>query len=216
MTIRALTLVLVCLSSFALAACGLSPVHGKYANSGANATVASNLSSIYIDNIPDRTGQRLKNLLMDRMYQQGRPGPSAKYRLQVASVSETIYGLGIAKDATATRSQIRLATSISLIDSGTGERLLTRNLKAISSFNTLASQYTTLITEEDARNQVIEDLARQITTQLELYFANPAAYPDQALLDAEAAAKAEAERRPVVDRQTIDWTDRGSLMNPQD
>ncbi|HEY8962977.1 MAG TPA: LPS assembly lipoprotein LptE [Alphaproteobacteria bacterium] len=210
MIIRALSLLFVLL----LAACGLTPVYGDYSDATKGSATSANLSSIYIDNIPDRTGQRLKNLLMDHMYKNGRPGPSAKYRLQIASVTESIYGLGIAKDATATRSQIKLSTSMSLFDVGTGERLMTRNVRAVSSFNTLASQYTTLVTEEDARTQTIEDLARQVETQLELYFANPSAFPSQEEIDAKKAA--ELERGAVINRQDVDWTDRGDLMNPND
>lgn len=208
MTIRALALTLLTFSAFALSACGLSPVYGKYSDSAKGSAVSNELSSVYIDNIPDRTGQRIKNILMDSMYKQGRPGAGAKYRLQVSSVSENIYGLGIAKDATATRSQILLSTTMSLYNAGTGERLMQRNLKAVSSFNTLASQYTTLVTEEDARTQAIEEIARRIETQLELYFANPASFPTQAQIDAKA--QEDAKRGNVIDRQGIDWTDRNA------
>ena len=209
MTIRALALTVLLFSSFALTACGLTPVYGDYSASAKNSPVSSALSSVYIDNIPDRTGQRLKNILMDHMYKNGRPGINAQYRLQVDPVIESIYGLGIAKDATATRSQIRLATTMYLIDAQTGDRLMTRTVKSIASFNTLASQYTTLVTEEDARTQTIEDVAAQIETQLELYFSNPSAFPTQAELDAKA--KADQKRGPVIDRQGVDWSDRNPV-----
>ena len=88
---------------------------------------------------------------------------------------------------------------------------MSRDARAVSSFNTLASQYTTLVTEEDARTQTIEDLARQIQTQLELYFANPSAYPSPEEL--KARAEAEAEDGTVINRQDIDWTDRDALIN---
>lgn len=180
MTTRAALLLVLAIIGFTLAGCGLSPVYGKYANGGQSSPVAAALDGVYIDSIPNRTGQKLRNLLMDRMYQHGRVShANAAYRLSVSGVGETIYGIGIAKDATATRSQIVLSTVITLTRAGDPERvpLVTRTLKAISSFNTLASQYTTLVTEEDARNQAIEDLSDQIVTQLELYFSNPSAFP---------------------------------------
>jgi len=206
MTIRALALTVLLLSSFAMSACGLTPVYGDYSDTAKGSPVSSALSSVYIDNIPDRTGQRLKNALMDHMYKHGRPGVSAKYRLQVNPVIESIYGLGIAKDATATRSQIRLGTTMYLYDAQTGERLFARAVKSISSFNTLSSQYTTLVTEDDARIQAIEDLANQIETQLELYFSNPSAFPTEEEINEKL--RADQERGPIADRQSIDWSER--------
>lgn len=102
----------------------------------------------------------------------------ANYKLVVSSISENIYDIGIAKDDTATRSQIRLSVSMSLVDTRIdgGKPLLNRSLWAVTSFNQLASQYTTLVTEDDARTQAIQQLSDQIVTQLELYFANPAAF----------------------------------------
>ena len=54
-----------------------------------------------------------------------------------------------------------------------GKPVLTRSLWSVTSFNQLGSQYTTLVTEEDARNQAIRQLSDQIVTRLELYFARP-------------------------------------------
>lgn len=176
---RTLLLLAISVAAFALSACGLSPVYGTYAKSSNTAAVETALDSIYIDVIPNRPGQKLRNTLIDRMVASGRntQGDSA-YKLTVAGISESIYGLGIAKDATATRSQIRLATSFTLLDmrGHKPEPVFTRSVSAVSSFNTLASQYTTLVTEDDARDQTIRLLSDQIMTQLELYFSNPVAF----------------------------------------
>jgi LPS-assembly lipoprotein len=173
MTTRtALSLVLLVIG-IALSGCGFTPVYGTHANAGKNASVASAMDNTYIDSIPDRTGQKLRNFLMDRMYSSGRtPLADASYRLSVSPVTEYIYGLGIAKDATATRSQIKLMTDF-VLSGRDGSELMRRSLVAVSSFNTLASQYTTLVTEEDARDQAIHDLAEQILTMTELYFTSP-------------------------------------------
>lgn len=171
---RALLLTIFSVFAFALAACGLTPVYGTYSG---NADVSAALDDVYIDVIPDRTGQKLRNILIDRLVASGKnTRTDAKYQLRIGNVTEAIYGIGIAKDATATRSQIRLNAPLNLVDRETGEVKLTRPLSAIASFNTLSSQYTTLVTEEDARNQAIGLLADQIVTQLELYFSNPAAF----------------------------------------
>lgn len=204
----ALTLVLLVIG-FALAGCGLQPVYGTHANGGANSPVASSLDSVYIDTIPDRTGQKLRNYLMDRFYQTGRKAlPDSQYRLRVSTVNESIYGLGIAKDATATRSQIKLSTSFVLARTGDpeGKPLIQRTLTAISSFNTLASQYTTLVTEEDARDQAVRDLGDQMATMLEMYFTNPAAFPEPRLKDA-AEAKEDAETDRIREERRNELND---------
>jgi LPS-assembly lipoprotein len=56
-----------------------------------------------------------------------------------------------------------------LVDISTGENVLSRPVKAITSYNVLGSQFTTRVSENDAREAALEDLARQIETQIALY-----------------------------------------------
>lgn len=180
MSTRTALILTLIVTAFALVGCGFSPVYGKYANGGASSPVSQALDSVYINTIPDRSGQKLRNLLTDKFYKTGdKTRDNAAYRLTVSSVNEAIYGLGIAKDASATRSQIKQTTSFTLTRANDPEEtpLLERTVTAVSSFNSLASQYTTLVTEEDARDQTIKDIANQITVMLEGYFSNPSAYP---------------------------------------
>lgn len=176
MTMRASRLFLVALATLTLGACGLSPVYGTA--SQASAPVAAKLDSVYVEIIPNRSGQKLRNLLIDRMAQNGMQSPAtAAYTLKIPAVSESIYSVGIAKDSTATRSQISMSTTATLVDNRNGGKpLMVRTLTSVASFNQLASQYTTLVTEEDAREQTTNDLASRIITQLELYFSNPEAF----------------------------------------
>lgn len=200
MSTRTALVFVALIAAFALSGCGFSPVYGNYANAGRAPAVSGALDSIYIDSIPDRSGQKLRTQLMDRFYQTGRKNlADAQYRLRISGVGESIYGLGIAKDATATRSQIRLSSQFILTRAGDpeGKPLLIRTVGAVSSFNTLASQYTTLVTEEDARDQAIHDLSDQIATMLELYFTNPAAFPEP-VDPAAAAAAQEQEKRDAL------------------
>lgn len=149
-----------------LAACGFKPIYG---GGGDESYAAFSMADIAIDNIPDREGQRLRNLLMDRLYQAGRPD-NARYHLMVAPITETQTDLGIQKDATATRAQLKLHTKMKLLDKESNLVVLRRNVRAISSYNILESQFTTLVTEEATRDQLLEQLADKITQQLGLYF----------------------------------------------
>lgn len=165
-TVPAFVFALTVTLALLVSACGLRPVYGVASNKA-----ATTISNISISTIPERSGQKLRNKLVDALYLHGVP-QNPTYTLMVTPVAETIVGLGIAKDATATRSQLRLSTTITLVDSNKKTQL-TRNITAIASFNTLASQYTTLVTEDDARDQAINDLSQQIVTQLELFLSRP-------------------------------------------
>ena len=154
-------------SLFVLAACGFQPVYGvnKYTATGTE----DYLARIDIANIPDREGQYLRNALIDRFYRDGRPADPL-YRLSVRPVHETLVDLDITKSSDATRGQLRLDTGMSLTDARTGEILLERNLRSVTSYNILGSEFATRVSEDNARTNALDDIARQIELQLNLYF----------------------------------------------
>ena len=147
------------------AACGFSPLYGTHADNA----VKYHLDAVAIGNIPDREGQYLRNALIDRFYEHGRPA-DPQYTLNVEKIQERIRDLDVTKSATATRAQLRLETKITLTDAKTGETLLGQKLQTITSYNILQSRFTTRVSEEDARRSALDDLARQIEQQLALYF----------------------------------------------
>lgn len=151
-----------------LAACGFAPVYGSKGG-GENGAAAAQLAQVDIANIPDREGQYLRNALIDRFYRSGRPSSPA-YMLQVQNLREVLTDLDITKSSDATRGQLKLTATMTLRDAATREVLLTRNLHAVTSYNILASEFSTRVTEENARQNALDDLARQIELQLGLYF----------------------------------------------
>jgi LPS-assembly lipoprotein len=151
-----------------LAACaGFHPVYGvnKYTHTG----VEEKLALVDIGNIPDREGQYLRNALIDRFYRTTRPA-NATYSLYIQPIRETLIDLDITKSSDATRGQLRLDTALVLSNAGTGEVLLERDLRTITSYNILASEFSTRVTEDSARTNALDDIARQVETQLTLYF----------------------------------------------
>jgi hypothetical protein len=118
---------------------------------------------------PLSKGQYLRNELIDRFYRSGRP-TNAQFRLSVQPLRESLIDLDITKSADATRGQLRLETTMSLHNVKTNETLLTRKVRSITSYNILASEFSTHVTEESARENALNDLARQIEMQLSLYF----------------------------------------------
>lgn len=159
---------IVALSLLLVAACGFTPMYGSGAGpSGVSAT--QGLDKVDIALIPDESGVFLRNLLIDSFYRDGYPA-SPTHVLKVENLNEREYSLDITRQSEATRKQIRLTATLILTDRATGQPVLTRPLTAITSYNVLGSQFTTRVSENDAREAALADLARQIETQTALYF----------------------------------------------
>ena len=159
-----------------LSACGFSPVYGtgsqssETKNIGANneASIKANLNKIQINIIPNREGQYLRNALIDNFYFTGAP-QNPSYTLRVNKINESRYDFDITQDSEATRRQIKLKTSYVLINNKNNKTLLARNITAYASYNVLESEFSTLVTEQNARDNTLDDLARQIERGITLY-----------------------------------------------
>lgn len=158
---------------FALSSCGFSPMYGTASktdgNSQQSGSVKSNLSQIEIDIIPDRSGQFLRNALIDQFYTSGTP-TNAPYRLKIDRINESVSDFDITIESEATRRQLRLTTKMALYDTQNDTKIMERSLVAITSHNVLESEFSTLVTEQSARDAALNDLARQVERQLALYF----------------------------------------------
>lgn len=152
---------------FLISGCGFEPVYGVNRNTDISAE--QTLSQVEIDNIGNREGQYLRNALIDRFYRYGRPIEPV-YVLSVSKLREHVSGLDITRQSNTTRSQLMMAAEFTLTDRRTGARVLERNLRTITSYNVLGSEFATRVTEENARQNALDDLARQIELQLDLYF----------------------------------------------
>lgn len=159
---------LLALSSTLLASCGFTPMYGEHSISN-RADVKQAFSQIEIDNIPDREGQLLRNELIDRLNMRGH-SDSPRYQLSFSGVRTELRELDLTKDSEATRSQLTATTTMRLIDKSNGNVVLSRSLRSISSYNILQSNFATRVTETNAEETAIKDLARQAEQQLALYF----------------------------------------------
>jgi LPS-assembly lipoprotein len=157
-------------AAFLLTSCGFNPLYGG----GKNAEMAQQRGQDYnlsIAVIPNQEGVLLRNLLIDLFYKNGYP-QSPRYDLVVSPVTETEVSLAIAKTSESTRSQLRQVAHFELRDRATNSVVLARDISAISSYNILVSEFATRVTEKNARENGLKDLARQIELQLGLYFKN--------------------------------------------
>tara|TARA_R110001592_G_scaffold3525_8_gene19855 strand:- start:20065 stop:20574 length:510 start_codon:yes stop_codon:yes gene_type:complete len=153
-----------------VSACGFEPMYGTAfeTEGGAQSTIQSELGQVEIGNIPDREGQFLRNALIDRFYKNGRPA-DAHYSLEIAPIQQSTSDLDITIRSDATRRQLVLSSTLALKDKATGETLLTRNIKSSGSYNVLISEFATRVSEQNTRENGLNDLARQIELQIGLY-----------------------------------------------
>ncbi|NQZ14127.1 MAG: hypothetical protein HRT94_04785 [Alphaproteobacteria bacterium] len=156
------------ISVLALSACGFSPVYGTYSDSASKTETSNVLSQVRIAPLPDREGQYLRNALIDRFYKKGYPS-SPSYQLNIGTLNEKKTAFDITVESEATRYQLKISTSLNLVDLKTGESVLKRSLNAVSSYNVLESEFATRVSEQNAREAILNDLARQIEQHIALY-----------------------------------------------
>jgi LPS-assembly lipoprotein len=151
----------ILLSLTLLPGCGYQPLYG------ANTPAAQQLPVVQINNIPDRAGQQLRNRLIDRFYQDGRPA-TPEYTLDISLVPN-VYKLGIALDDSATRAELSLQANYTLRNMQ-GAAVLSGATTSVTNFNILRSQYATLISEQDAYDRGIAQVSEDITRRISLFF----------------------------------------------
>ena len=152
---------------FTLAGCGFHSVYGPYQRDDGS-PVAVQMNQISIDNIADRTGQILRNDLIDKIYGKGRPARPLYSLTTKIHVSEE--DLGIQLDATTTRTLMNMYADYELKDAG-GKVILHGAAHSVTSFSKLADQYGTLAAREDALQRTLDEVSEQMVNRLSLYFA---------------------------------------------
>ncbi len=148
-----------------LSSCGFAPVYATPEARGTGGE-ASELQYVDIDQIPNRAGQELRNNLIAILP----PGQgAARYRLEV-KLSEAIDDFGIRRDTTATFARLAVTARYRLFERSIEKPILDGTVRAINSYNILASTFATLSAEEDARSRASEQLAQDIKLRLAAYF----------------------------------------------
>lgn len=149
------------------ASCGFRPLYGK-----AGGSDVAVLSTIHIKQIPDRIGQKLRNLLMERLAPKG-SADRTDYTLSV-QLTESKRDLAIRKDETATRAELVITANFSL----TANRLpksgnFTGTVVSTNSYNVLRSDFATLSAEKNARDRALNTIADEIRLRVAAALRNP-------------------------------------------
>ncbi len=147
-----------------LAGCGFRPLYKK----GEEETLG-HLSKIKIAIIPDRHGQLLRNDLLMRLTPYGAPDVPL-YELKVHMDYEK-KELSFLKDSSTNRSQVVLRVGFDLSHLRTGKVLCRGSETLTADFNTLMfSPYSNLVSEENAKNRLIDEVAQNMKAQLATFF----------------------------------------------
>ena len=153
------------------AGCGFSPLYATKTQTSVEA-----FRNITIANIPERTGQKFRNLLIDKLYGSAAPSAQSRYRLAVTNLTEQETHLGVQKDATVTRVQLRVSGDCALYDlhntdaDGNPVIVLERSLRTLNSYNVLDNLYATRVSRRNILEISLNELSDQAVTELSLFF----------------------------------------------
>jgi len=178
-----------------LGACGFRPI---YATTQATGAALSQRIAIRQVTGPEAVAPLLTKALEDRMAPDA--GKAAKYDLYV-SATETAQRLAVQIDASVTRYNYRLNGRYTLLDLDTGERINGR-ARAVTSFNIVSSQYSTLYAERAAQEKAARLLAEEIERDLLIRFASEdTALEDKADADEAFLDQTEKDFLPEIRRE---------------
>ncbi len=148
-----------------LVGCGFQPLYGSRTQ---DASVQQKLAGIDIVPLKGRTGQYLRNELLDLTTPKGYPQKPV-YRLDIG-LAEVKSGLAIQEDDTKTRFNLTLDTNFRLVKVADGEQIYSGSTQTVAAYNVVASEFANLAAENNARKRAALVAAEQIHQQLSVYF----------------------------------------------
>jgi LPS-assembly lipoprotein len=147
------------------AACGFEPLYGRKDNG----SVVDDLAAVRIEFIADRSGQILRNYLLDDLNPRGTPA-QATYILSVR-IFEPRTEVGLQRDDTVTRYAYGVSAQYSLRDSR-GVAITSGSSASGTSFEISDSDFATVSNQASARDRLMQQISADIREQLALYFNN--------------------------------------------
>jgi LPS-assembly lipoprotein len=156
---------LAVLTAAALAGCGFRPMYGTGGAAG-QPQVLTALAETSIRPIPDRAGQRLRQILNEKLHGNG-PAERVRYDLGVA-LSKQIVELGVRPDSTTSRANLIMSARITLFEGGA--TAFSDAAQAIVSYNILDDQFASVSSQADAEDRALKQLGDEIKTRLAVYF----------------------------------------------
>lgn len=157
--------VLFSLFSIILTACGFQPL---YQQRDEGAAINTEFSHIEVAPIPNRLGQVMHNVLLDRLNPHGTSN-NPEYRL-VVTVTQQKQGFGFQEDSSVTRENLRLEAHYQLILLESNESILSGVATSNMTYDLVASDFANLTANQDALNRTTEQAVNTIVTRLGFFF----------------------------------------------
>ena len=151
------------------AGCGFRPLLGETSNP----QVRENLAQVKVDMILDRSGQILRNYLIDDLNPNGVQG-SARYSLRVVLV-EPRREAAIQRDNTASRITYSASATFTLFDTTRRVYVFSGSSVSETTYEVTTSEYATVSSLNGARDRVLQDVSADIRQQVADFFAVSAA-----------------------------------------
>jgi LPS-assembly lipoprotein len=152
----------------ALAGCGFQPLYGGGDRNGKPGPAVAGMAETRIALIADRSGQILRNHLLDQMNPTGSPG-QPRYELRIG-LAERRDNIGIAPDDSATYARISLSASFHLVELASGQPAFSGTSRWTNGFTVVPSHFANITSEADARSRALREVGDDIRTQLALFF----------------------------------------------
>ena len=111
----------------------------------------------------------LRNELVDILQPSG-ASATPRFLLDIKNFREDIRDLDITVLSDTTREQMKISGKLVLTDINSGEIVLEKILSARGSYNILESEYTSRVSRQDLRRDLIEKIASQTQRYIALHF----------------------------------------------
>ena len=158
---------LIILGLLALAGCGFKPVYGEH-SAGKSPSAVQQFAAIEIPVLPDRLGQQMRNMLIDSLHPKG-ADTDYRYKLDVG-ITEAVVNLGLQQNSTSTRGQVRITVKYALIDNSNDKVVLKETLRTSTGYNILINQFSSVLSQDDAETQGLQQIADDMTLHMAMYF----------------------------------------------
>ena len=150
-----------------LGGCGLQPLYAD----GRSGAVGTLLADVRVAPIAGHDGWLVRNALRDRLAASKEETGGERYRLDVR-LEDSITGFGVRADDAITRERRTLRARYQLVDAATGEVLLDATAAADAGIDVVESDYATIAAEQRALENLANEVADRIVTQLALTLRN--------------------------------------------
>lgn len=146
--------------------CGFEPMYAK--RGAETGPVMTELASIRIMGIEDRSGQILRNALVTRLNPRGEPARSS-YTL-VVKLHTSQENLAERSDGKASLGRMFVQASFNLIDIDKDGAILAGSSQSVVSYRLLGPTYGSTAVERDAEQRALIDISEDIRMQLASFF----------------------------------------------